>query len=125
MHHFLFKVDSPFVRSRTGTINIAGGTYVFPSEKTGEPLSPASLLTAMRRLGIDREESTVHGFRASARTIMEEVLGFTKSHLEHQLSHKVVDPNDGAYRRTSYLKERRVLMQKWADYCDEIKGNVT
>ena len=99
-----------------------GGVYVFPSEKTGEPLSPASLLTAMRRLGIDREESTVHGFRASARTIMEEVLGFTKSHLEHQLSHKVVDPNDGAYRRTTYLKERRVLMQKWADYCDEIKG---
>ena len=99
------------------------GTYVFPSDKTGEPLSPASLLTAMRRLGISREESTVHGFRASARTIMEEVLGFTKSHLEHQLAHKVVDPNDGAYRRTTYLKERRILMQKWADYCDEIKEN--
>ena len=66
---------------------------------------------------------TCHGFRAMARTILDEVLNFRPDYIEHQLAHKVRDPNGRAYNRTAHLPERKKMMQVWADYLDELKAD--
>ena len=100
-----------------------GGLYVFPSPRTNtRPMSDNAILAAMRRIGIDKEEMTGHGFRAVARTILDEVLGVRPDYIEHQLAHAVRDPNGRAYNRTAHLPERRKMMQQWADYLDKLKA---
>ena len=69
-------------------------------------------------MGID---STVHGFRATARTILDEVLDVRPDFIEHQLAHEVQDPNGRSYNRTTHLKERHKMMQRWADYLEGLK----
>lgn len=97
--------------------------YVFHSARTKErPMSDNAILAAMRRLGIAKEEMSGHGFRAMARTILDEELGFRPDYIEHQLAHAVRDPNGRAYNRTAYLPERRKMMQAWADYLDKLKA---
>ncbi len=96
--------------------------YVFPSERGRDrAMSDNALLAAMRRMGIGKEEVSIHGFRATARTILDEVLGFRPDFIEHQLAHAVRDPNGRAYNRTAHLEQRKAMMQKWADYLDELK----
>lgn len=100
------------------------GTYVFPSARTTDgsrPMSDVALTAALRRMGISKDETTIHGFRALARTILDEELGFRPDFIEHQLAHAVRDPNGRAYNRTAHLEERRKMMQVWADYLDKIK----
>jgi len=71
------------------------------------------------------DQMTGHGFRATARTILDEVLGFRPDIIEHQLEHAVKDPNGRAYNRTTHLAERTRMMQEWADYLDRLRcGNV-
>jgi integrase len=85
-------------------------------------MSNNTVNAAMRRMGIDtREELTGHGFRAMARTILDEVLGFRPELIEHQLAHAVRDPLGRAYNRTTHLPERKKMMQAWADYLDKLK----
>ena len=72
-------------------------------------------------MGYPKEEMSGHGFRAMARTILDEVLQIRPDFIEHQLAHAVRDPNGRAYNRTAHLNERRKMMQKWADYLDDIK----
>lgn len=99
------------------------GRYVFPSARTSErPMSDNAILAAMRRLGIAKDEMSGHGFRAMARTILDEVLGVRPDLIEHQLAHAVKDPNGRAYNRTAHLPERRKMMQQWADYLDKLKA---
>ena len=64
---------------------------------------------------IDKEEMSGHGFRAVARTILDEVFGIRPDFIEHQLAHAVRDPNGRAYNRTAHLPERQKMMQRWAD----------
>ncbi len=100
------------------------GRYVFPSARGSDrPMSDNAVLAALRRLGISKEEATGHGFRASARTLLDEVLGVRPELIEHQLAHAVRDPNGRAYNRTAHLVERKKIMQDWADYLDSIKIN--
>lgn len=99
------------------------GQYAFPcARSSGRPMSDNAVLAAMRRSGIPAEEMTGHGFRAMARTILDEVLGFRPDFIEHQLAHAVKDPNGRAYNRTAHLKERKKMMQAWADYLDKLKA---
>lgn len=99
------------------------GIYVFPGARSnGRPMSDNAVLAAMRRSGITSEEMTGHGFRAMARTILDEVLGFRPDFIEHQLAHAVRDPNGRAYNRTAHLPERKKMMQAWADYLDKLKA---
>jgi len=99
------------------------GRYVFPSARSADrPMSDNAILAAMRRMGIEKSQITGHGFRAMARTILDEVLGFRPDYIEHQLAHTVRDPNGRAYNRTAHLAERRKMMQAWADYLDELKA---
>jgi integrase len=96
--------------------------YVFPSARSQQrPMSDVAVLAALRRMGYSTEEMTGHGFRATARTILDEVLEFRPDVIEHQLAHAVKDPNGRAYNRTSHLPERRRMMQAWADYLDALK----
>jgi len=101
------------------------GRYVFPSARgNGRPMSDNAILAAMRRMGIGKEEMSGHGFRAMARTILDEVLGVRPDFIEHQLAHAVRDPNGRAYNRTAHLPERKKMMQDWADYLDKLKARV-
>ena len=100
------------------------GVYVFPSARSpkgNRPMSDNAVLAAMRGLGIGKEKMSGHGFRATARTMLEEVLGYRPELIEHQLAHQVRDPNGRAYNRTAHLKERKTMMQDWADYLAELK----
>lgn len=98
------------------------GRYVFPSARSASrPMCDNAILAAMRRMGIPKEEMSGHGFRAVARTILDEVLGVRPDFIEHQLAHAVRDPNGRAYNRTAHLTERRKMMQQWADYLDKLK----
>ncbi len=98
------------------------GIFVFPGARsTKRPMSDNAVLAGMRRMGITKEEMSGHGFRAVARTILDEVLGFRPDYIEHQLAHAVRDPNGRAYNRTAHLQERKKMMQEWADYLDKLK----
>lgn len=99
------------------------GKYVFPSTRSAErPISDNTLNACFRRMGYGNNTVTAHGFRATARTILDEVLGFRPDIIEHQLAHAVKDPNGRAYNRTSFLDERRKMMQQWSDYLDGLKA---
>jgi integrase len=100
---------------------------VFPGERSPlRPISENTVNAALRALDIPREEMTGHGFRAMARTVLEEHLKFPAHLIEAQLAHVVRDPNGRAYNRTTHIEERRSMMQKWADYLDALrKPNVT
>ena len=96
--------------------------YVFPSARgASRPLSENGVRTALRTLGFTNDEMTPHGFRAMARTILDEVLGYRVEWIEHQLAHAVKDANGRAYNRTSHLPQRKEMMQAWADYLVALK----
>jgi integrase len=98
------------------------GKYVFPSLRTGErPMSENTINAALRGMGYSAEVHSAHGFRAMARTILDEVLGERVDLIEHQLAHAVKDVNGRAYNRTAHLPARRAMMQKWADYLDKLR----
>jgi integrase len=95
------------------------GKYVFPSARgPSRPLSDNGVRTALRTLGYTNEQISPHGFRAMARTILDEVLNFPLDWIEHQLAHAVRDPNGRAYNRTKHITQRQQMMQTWADYLD-------
>lgn len=99
------------------------GRYVFPSARSRDrPMSENAITAALRRMGYESGTVTGHGFRATARTILDEVLGFRPDIIEHQLAHEVRDPNGRSYNRTSHLPERRRMMQEWADYLDKLRS---
>ena len=96
--------------------------YVFPSGRSFvRPMSNNAINAALRRMGFEKDTMTGHGFRAMARTILDEVLQAKPELIEHQLAHAVRDPNGRAYNRTAHLAERRKMMQLWADYLDGLK----
>jgi integrase len=96
-----------------------GNEYVFVSEvsKSGY-INENALLNALRSLEVSKEEMTIHGWRATAKTLLEEKLDCKPAVVEHQIAHK----HYGPYDRTKYLKERKEMMQAWADYLDELRA---
>ncbi|HXQ31146.1 MAG TPA: integrase arm-type DNA-binding domain-containing protein [Steroidobacteraceae bacterium] len=104
------------------------GVYVFPGARSpSRPMSDNAILSALRSVGVSKDSMSGHGFRAMARTILDEVLKVRPEYIEHQLGHAVKDPNGRAYNRTAFLSERRKMMQQWADYLGVLKAgsNVT
>jgi integrase len=101
---------------------LSTGQYLFPGARNPKrPISDMTLNAALRRLGYDQKTMTTHGFRAMARTMLDEVLHFRPDYIEHQLAHAVKDPNGRSYNRTAHLPERRKMMQAWADYLDGLR----
>jgi len=85
------------------------------------PMMENGVLSALRRMGFEKEEASGHGFRATARTLMAERLGIDDNIIEAQLAHAVKDSLGRAYNRTEYVEQRRVMMQSWADYLDKLR----
>lgn len=131
-----------FIASKTGTPHIVPlsaqsiailrdlhpltgrGEYLFPGVRSAKrPMSENTVNAALRYMGIDGDTMSGHGFRAMARTILDEVLHFRPDYIEHQLAHAVRDPNGRAYNRTAHLPERRTMMQAWADYLDQLRDS--
>lgn len=98
-----------------------GGALIFPGERSHDrPISDNTLRAALGTLGYGPTVQSVHGFRATARTILAEVLDFDPLVIEAQLAHAVKDANGRAYNRTQYMKHRADMMQRWADYLDKL-----
>ena len=74
-------------------------------------------------MGYTNEQVTPHGFRAAARTILDEVLKYRVDIIEQQLAHTVKDPLGRAYNRTTFIDDKTFMMQMWANYLDAIKSN--
>lgn len=84
-------------------------------------MSENGVLAAMRDLGIGADEMTGHGWRAVARTLLDEVLGYPPHIIEQQLAHAVKDALGRAYNRTAHLPQRQEMMQAYSDYLDKLK----
>jgi len=98
------------------------GAHVFAGRDPKKPMSNAAVNAALRRMGYDtKTEMTGHGFRAMARTILHEELGVDRDVIEHQLAHSVPDALGTAYNRTKFIKERRAMMARWAEYLEKLK----
>jgi integrase len=83
--------------------------------------SENTINAAMRAMGFSAEEVTGHGFRATARTMLHERLGFSPDVIEAQLAHSVRDSLGRAYNRTEFVEQRRAMLQNWADYLDKLR----
>lgn len=102
------------------------GRLCFPGQRDHDrPMSENTIAAALRSLGYSGDDMTAHGFRATARTILDEVLGVDPNVIEAQLAHAVRDPLGRAYNRTTYLPQRKAMMQQWADYLDTISAGAT
>ncbi len=98
------------------------GRYAFPCLRSPlKCMSENTINASLRRMGFGKDEITGHGFRAMARTMLHEILGFTPDAIEAQLAHVVPDRLGRAYNRTQFLDERRRMMQQWSDYLDSLK----
>jgi len=97
------------------------GQYVFPGRSSSRIISENTLNLALRNLGWGKETVVIHGFRATARTLLHETLGFSPDAIEAQLGHKVPDRLGDAYNRTKFLEERKRMMQAWGDYLEQLK----
>jgi len=96
--------------------------FVFKGRQPGKALSNNTTNKALRTMGYSTQDDiTGHGFRAMARTVLDEVLGFRIDWIEHQLAHMVRDTNGRAYNRTAHLEGRRQMMQAWSDYLDKLR----
>ena len=98
------------------------GRYVFPGPRTLRPLSDMSLTAALHNISpaFGREDHSVHGFRSTASTMLNE-LGFDSALIELQLAHAKSDKVAGIYDRSQRLGDRRKMMQAWADYLDTLR----
>ena len=83
-------------------------------------ISESTINKRLKQYGFENGETTGHGFRATARTLLDEVLKFPIERIEQQLAHQVRDMHGRAYNRTKYLEERTVMMQAWSDYLDQL-----
>lgn len=96
------------------------GRFVFPGERSrARPMSENTVNAALRRMGYSKDEMTGHGFRSMASTLLHE-LGYSHAVIERQLAHGERNKVSASYNFAEYLPERRALMQKWADYLDEL-----
>ena len=98
-----------------------GGKYLFPSTRTVErPMSEATVLAALRRMGYGKEEMSAHGFRGMASTLLNEN-GQNRDHIERQLAHSGSDAIRAAYNHADFLDGRRKMMQWWANHLDKLR----
>ena len=101
------------------------GKLMFRGERHHDrPMSDNTINAALRAMGFTAEEVTGHGFRATARTMLHERLGFSPDVIEAQLAHSVRDSLGRAYNRTEFIEQRREMLQTWADFLDELRTDV-
>ncbi|WP_295543317.1 integrase arm-type DNA-binding domain-containing protein [uncultured Pseudacidovorax sp.] len=92
------------------------------SEKT-RYISDNTINAALRSMGYDtKEQITGHGFRATARTMIREYLGWAPDVIERQLAHVSDEELGGSYDRTTFLVQRKTMVQQWADFLDDLEA---
>lgn len=96
------------------------GSYVFPGQRDGKPLSNMALLHVLQN-SLGREDLTVHGFRSSFRDWAAERTSYAREVVEMALAHVISDATEAAYRRGDLFDKRRRLMEEWARYCAQAK----
>lgn len=100
--------------------------HVFPHrDRRKEPMTYDAMNKAIKRLGLGFDHSP-HAARTTASTLLNE-MGYRPDVIERQLAHQERNAVRRAYNRATYLAERRVMMQQWADLLDQLKageGNV-
>lgn len=97
-------------------------TMVFRGERHHHrAMSENTINAALRAMGFPADEVTGHGFRATARTMLHERLGFSPDVIEAQLAHSVRDSLGRAYNRTEFVEQRRIMLQAWADFLDKLR----
>lgn len=98
--------------------------YVFYSSKAIKHgiMSENTVNDALRNMGYTSEEMCGHGFRALAKTTLKERLKFSDECTELQLAHRIKNIHGTAYDRTAFLDERKIMMQVWADYLDQLRN---
>ena len=108
-----------------GLSSVSGNSqFIFASPRGKDrAIALDSMRMAMRSMGFSKDDVTTHGFRATARTLLDEELGFRVDWIEQQLAHTVRDPNGRAYNRTSHIEQRAQMMQAWADYLDKLTSS--
>ena len=95
--------------------------YLFPASWGGErPMSEATVLAALRRMGFTKERMSAHGFRGMASTLLHEN-GFNHAWIERQLAHSERNKVSAAYNHSEFLADRRSMMQWWGDYLDGLR----
>ncbi|MFL6679495.1 MAG: tyrosine-type recombinase/integrase [Burkholderiaceae bacterium] len=96
------------------------GKLVFRGERHHDrPMSNNTINAGFRAMGFAADEVVMHGYRATARTMLHERLGFSPDVIEAQLAHSVRNNLGRAYNRTEFIEQRRAMLQRWADYLDE------
>lgn len=101
----------------------AHGRYLFPGPRgVDKPLSENAINVAIRIMGYGKNQMTAHGFRAMASTLLNES-GHNPDVIEAQLAHTGADKIRAIYNRAQYMEKRRILMQAWADYLDELRAS--
>jgi integrase len=93
--------------------------WIVPGERDNLYMSRNSMLCALKRMGY-KGTMTGHGFRGLATTLLRE-RGYDKDLVEMQLSHALANKVEEAYNKARYLPQRRVMMQDWSDFLDEIR----
>jgi len=89
-------------------------------------MSDNTINAALRTLGYDtRTQITGHGFRATARTLVRELLGWDREVIERHLAHKSDEELGDSYDRATHLQQRRVMVQMWADLLDRLEAGET
>jgi integrase len=119
--HFVPLATQAVVILRELQKHTGQGRFVFPGGRGDDrPISDNSVRTALIALGYTSDLHTWHGFRATARTILAERLEIDPLVIDAQLAHAVKDVNGRAYNRTTYLSQRKTMLQRWANYLDEL-----
>ena len=86
-------------------------------------ISDNTVNAALRTMGYDtKEEITGHGFRATARTMIREHLGWEPDVIERHLAHTSDEELGSSYDRAAFIAQRKAMVQQWADFLDELEA---
>jgi integrase len=110
---------SDFVLEKLKALHEISGRrqYAFTRVSSGRHITTNAMLVSLKRMGFD---STIHGFRATARTLLAEKLKFPESVIELQLAHEVRDALGRSYNRTTFIEDRHRMMAVWSNYLIEL-----
>lgn len=125
-HDHLVPLSTQALEILRGLERMTGhGKFVFPSIRSDDRcMSENTVSAALRSMGYAKEVMTAPGFRAMARTMLDEILDERVDFIEHQLAHAVMDPNGRAYNLRAHLPARRQMMQRWADCLEQIRTEI-
>lgn len=92
--------------------------YLFKSRSdSSRPVSNNTFNKALKSMGYQGKQ-TPHGFRHIFSTELREQ-GFARDHVEAALAHKVGGV-EGVYNKAIYVEPRKAMIQRWADYLDDL-----